>query len=315
MHRVRWAALVRAGRLGEPDYTRLGLTPEDVSELSAAEERLLAVRSRLHLVAGSKRDRLPVDLAPALAAALGISTGTPGLAVERMLASLRRTMATVASIHEAVRRAVLSGLGYVPAAKVMAACVRLEPSGLALAEGADDLLPLLAASARSGLPLALSARRRLIAACETAPGHAAAPDFLDKLLAVLTAPKALTALEVMLETGYLGALLPELGAVADLVQFDGFHLFPLGEHTVPRRGPGRRRRGPARRNSSPSSSATSDPRSARSWRWPPCSTTRARAAPIIRPEARSWPAGRLPASAPRPEPSRTWPSWWPTISA
>jgi [protein-PII] uridylyltransferase len=232
VHRVRWAALVRAGRLGEPDYTRLGLTPGDVSELSAAEERLLAVRSRLHLVAGSKRDRLPADLAPALAAALGISAGTPGLAVERMLASLRRTMATVASIHEAVRRAVLSGLGYVPAAKVMAACVRLEPSGLALTEGADDLLPLLAASARSGLPLALSARRLLIAGCGEATQRAAAPDFLDKLLAVLTAPKALTALEVMLETGYLGALLPELGAVADLVQFDGFHLFPLGEHTV-----------------------------------------------------------------------------------
>ncbi|OIO02204.1 MAG: hypothetical protein AUJ49_06625 [Desulfovibrionaceae bacterium CG1_02_65_16] len=46
------------------------------------------------------------------------------------------------------------------------------------------------------------------------------------------APAVATALQSMLDTGLLGALVPEFAPVEHLVQFDDFHIHPVGKHTL-----------------------------------------------------------------------------------
>lgn len=59
------------------------------------------------------------------------------------------------------------------------------------------------------------------------PGAAdAAPDPQD------SAPAVATALQSMLDTGLMAALIPEFAPVEHLVQFDDFHIHPVGKHTL-----------------------------------------------------------------------------------
>jgi [protein-PII] uridylyltransferase len=57
------------------------------------------------------------------------------------------------------------------------------------------------------------------------PGEAAAPE-------PDTTPAVATALQSMLDTGLMSALVPEFGPVEHLVQFDDFHIHPVGKHTL-----------------------------------------------------------------------------------
>jgi [protein-PII] uridylyltransferase len=58
------------------------------------------------------------------------------------------------------------------------------------------------------------------------PGEAAPPAQED------TAPAVATALQSMLDTGLMSALVPEFAPVEHLVQFDDFHIHPVGKHTL-----------------------------------------------------------------------------------
>ncbi|MBU1039805.1 MAG: nucleotidyltransferase domain-containing protein, partial [Proteobacteria bacterium] len=58
------------------------------------------------------------------------------------------------------------------------------------------------------------------------PGEAPEPPPLP------TTPTLSTALQSMLDTGLLAALVPEFGPVEHLVQFDDFHIHPVGKHTL-----------------------------------------------------------------------------------
>ncbi|GAB6126793.1 [protein-PII] uridylyltransferase family protein [Humidesulfovibrio idahonensis] len=57
------------------------------------------------------------------------------------------------------------------------------------------------------------------------PGEETAP-------AQNTAPAVATAMQSMLDTGLMSALVPEFGPVEHLVQFDDFHIHPVGKHTL-----------------------------------------------------------------------------------
>jgi [protein-PII] uridylyltransferase len=61
---------------------------------------------------------------------------------------------------------------------------------------------------------------------------APAPDLTHPAEPADIAPAVATALQSMLDTGLMSALLPEFGPVEHLVQFDDFHIHPVGKHTV-----------------------------------------------------------------------------------
>ncbi len=57
-------------------------------------------------------------------------------------------------------------------------------------------------------------------------------DAIHLFLGILNSGKAYGTLVQMLETGFLGAFVPEFGRVQDLVQFDTYHIRPVGMHTL-----------------------------------------------------------------------------------
>lgn len=61
---------------------------------------------------------------------------------------------------------------------------------------------------------------------------APAPDAPEETTTEPAAPAVATALQSMLDTGLLGALVPEFAPVEHLVQFDDFHIHPVGKHTI-----------------------------------------------------------------------------------
>ncbi|MFW5838204.1 MAG: HD domain-containing protein, partial [Desulfovibrionaceae bacterium] len=106
-----------------------------------------------------------------------------------------------------------------------------DPEGLKQDPG--RLLDLFEQQARLGADLSWGSRAL---ARELAPAAARAMlergGAVDRLARILTAPHAELAGLEMLDAGLLGALIPELDERRDLVQFDDFHLHPLGEHTI-----------------------------------------------------------------------------------
>ncbi len=242
VHQVLWLGRVHYGQGTLEELLRAGrLSEAQVHFLTDALRLLLRVRNLLHHVSGRRGDRLHLDQQRPVAEALGYRDEDGTMAVERFLGRLHRDMAGIKALHGAFT-ASLPGAACSPAS---APGGRGEP-GLRLGcDRVDFDLPrgypsdpmvlarIFEAAARTGLPLSWEARgfvsghlylvrERLRASAEAA----------ESLLRVLTSGRAGEVLGQMLETGYLGALLPEFGRVQDLVQFDTYHIYPVGQHTI-----------------------------------------------------------------------------------
>jgi len=257
IHQVLWLGRVHHGAGTLDALLRAGrLTEAQAHFLADAQRLLLRVRNLLHHASGRRNDRLHLALQPRVAAALGYEDGPDSLAVERFLGRLHRDMAGIKALHGAFL-AGLPGAGGGQGAQPARA---LGP-GVAARQGQlyfdvpggyprepQVLADIFVHSARAGLPLSWEARGFV-------SGHLYlvrerlrdAPGATQGLLDVLVSGRAAQALGQMLETGYLGALLPEFGRVQDLVQFDTYHIYPVGQHTLraiellegPMEGPGR----------------------------------------------------------------------------
>lgn len=219
--------------------------PEALSEFEKDVAFLLAVRNQLHRVSGRKNEKLHLDLQPPIAEALGFDTHGPALGVEAFLARLHRAMASVKATSQGVWRGYALPLlrkGPEPEAWSVAPGVLSGEQGLdltpeavkALQEGRDPLvlLRLFAQCAVRDDDLSWQARTRVKAALEFADALVATPKAWEAFLEILGSGNAAKALGQMTEVGFLERFLPPFGAVRDLVQFDAFHTYPVGWHTI-----------------------------------------------------------------------------------
>jgi [protein-PII] uridylyltransferase len=247
-HQILWLGRVWRGAGGVDDLVRDGrLTEAEGLVLKDQAGYLFTVRNHLHVLAGRRTDRLDLARQERIAEALGYGRVEPGnpdgaRPVERFLARLHREMSWLKALNGSVWSS-LPGL----CAGRPAPCVReaLAPGVVRLGgeiafdlpRGYPDdplvLARIFAAAARAGLPLAWAARRLVsghlhLVKERLVSDPAAAAAFREVLFSGRAAP----VLETMLETGYLAAFLPEFGRVQDLVQFDTYHIHPVGWHTV-----------------------------------------------------------------------------------
>lgn len=234
-HHIRWLERVLA--LGG---TPLDLfTGEERAELDAAEAFLLRTRVALHLAAARRLDTLTFEHQPRVAEALGFGGPDRALAVESFLSRLHRCMARIKAMRQACWRACCAG----PRRLVRPEDPRLadSPAGLdfrdpgQLSADPSAALAIFPASARSRRPVSWPALRAIRAAL---PGLSAAlsgrPETLRALLELFLADRepGQGPAQVLAETGLLSALVPEFGRAEHLVQFDDYHLHPLGRHTL-----------------------------------------------------------------------------------
>jgi [protein-PII] uridylyltransferase len=117
--------------------------------------------------------------------------------------------------------------------------VAVKEGGLQFISAADIprrpmlLLEICRYSAASGRPLSVEARRlvrEFLYLVDKGFRNRRASG--EKFLEILGVPYASDALEQMMETGLLAAFIPEFGDIQYRVQFDAYHMFPVGRHLI-----------------------------------------------------------------------------------
>ncbi|WP_045222725.1 HD domain-containing protein [Desulfonatronum thioautotrophicum] len=247
-HRLLWLAVPRLTDQGRRITTSPAgpFTDMDVAELHQDVSFLLRTRSALHLTVGRKADVLHLEMQREVARLLGFVNPDSGLAVEVFLGRLHRAMERIRAMYLTVLR-TLRGLNQAHSIRFLDQETKqdiiLAADGLALAQTpaphtssplpGKQIMALFKAMGRTGLPLSWTVRSQLAAACPHLlrdVGERFAT--LQELAMILAAPGGRQAGRDMLATGVLVALIPELGRVQDHIQFDAYHLRPVGAHTV-----------------------------------------------------------------------------------
>ena len=235
VHQVRWLdALSRLSGGGVPQ--------EWLDVLESHLGFLLIVRNHLHLLEARKSDRLSLDAQRELAGRLGFEAEGEIKGVEAFLTELHRVMAEIRTVHRALWPVL--GSGPAPAAsesKPLGGSIVLTREGLDFKGVTDkaqpeDVLEIFGHALHLGEPLSLAARRGIEAGIPGLQSFAATAEggkrAFDLLVKTLLEPHGEAALTDMLETGVLGAVIPEFGRVQHMVQYDVFHIHPVGRHTL-----------------------------------------------------------------------------------
>ncbi len=229
-------------RVMEASGRKAVFLPEELARLRDDQAFLNRVRTALHLAAGRKTDRLFFDLQPPTARLMGFvsqdgSAEATGRGVEFFLSRLHQAMIRIKAMREGL---FLEGFSPVVPADVPETTIRnigASPQGIYFkSESAvtpENVLDAFLESARSGLPLSWGARRLV----RHNPGRFAGrlvdrPGTLSTLVEIFMAPHGRVACDGLLETRLLPAIFPEFGDVEHLIQFNDYHVHPVGRHTL-----------------------------------------------------------------------------------
>lgn len=243
VHHMMWLARAQHGLRALRELETSGrLSRVESADLEKAVTTIRYVRNHLHDVSGRKNDRLTFEYQPRIARRLAYSD-QPGVpAVERFLGELHAAMATVKSL----RRVVTRGFCEQPerrSAKEPPERLSREfvlrrheihfPSATAVLENPLLMLRIFEESARTGAPLSLEAQRLVR---EFLPlvdaSFRTSTEVGEGLCSILSSDGAAETLDRMFETRFLDAMIPEFAAIRDRVQFDTYHLFPVGRHSL-----------------------------------------------------------------------------------
>ena len=207
--------------------------------LGGAHLALLNVRTELHRISGRGREQLLAQYADEVGAALRIGDRFD---LARMLSDAARTVSYYvdagirtaanalprrgfAALRRPVRRPLDEGVIEYAGEVILARDARPERDpGL--------ILRVAAASAGTGLPIAVSTLSRL---AESAPELRAPwprPALNDLLVLLGSGPAAVGTIEALDRTGLWGRLFPEWGAVRDLPPRDVVHIWTVDRHLV-----------------------------------------------------------------------------------
>ncbi len=200
------------------------------------------VRNHLHILSGRAYDRVTFEFQEQLARQLGFEDQEALMAVEQFLGRLHGAMGSIKALHRSfLSTHIADRLGRRKESKPHKISSNFfHDHGEINFYSAEAILsnPLLLVdvfeqSSRMRLPLSLEARRlvqefRFLVDSE----FRASPDAVRKFVGTLDGPGAWEALDQMDETGFLDAFIPEFGRVRDRVQFDMYHVFPVGRHLI-----------------------------------------------------------------------------------
>ena len=240
---ILWISAVRYGVRGLDTLSESGSLPVAGQEaLSGHLAFVLWVRTWLHKQAGRRTDRLHLELQTELARLLGFTDMERESGVERFLARLHREMRGIANLCGSFVRVHGGGPAKRPVPKISAPLSRLVGVScselvLNVSPGTGDRLVLMQALfegvAETGLPLSWAGIRFVEDGLFMVDARLRSRwDTVRNFRSILESVHAHKALEQMMDTGFLGVLIPEFGKVQDMVQFDAYHTYPVGRHSI-----------------------------------------------------------------------------------
>jgi [protein-PII] uridylyltransferase len=230
---------------GPKDLEYLGyLSHDEFERLSEALRYVGIVRNRLHYLNGRKCDELYFEHQIQLAKELGYKDKNGQQGVEQFLGRLHEEMGFIKRQHLMLLRKLEKSkkkAGRKKSAKrPLGYSVNLVEETLefdspeAIVKNPHILIKIFEKSAILGQPLAVSASRLVKEFLSLVDD-----DFRRSVMVVKSFQRILTAapgsfnvLSEMLKTGMLTALIPELKAIVNLVQYDEYHVHPVDKHSL-----------------------------------------------------------------------------------
>lgn len=242
-HQILWLASVLFRLRAPRDLEYLGvLSHHEFQGLCEDLDFIWGARNHLHHMCGRKNDRLTFAHQETIASRLGYRDGSGELAVERFMGRLHNAMAGVKSLHRSfltTHLPAVRGRKRLPQARPLTPGLHLHqqqvgfdaPTGIL----ADPLVLMRAfvACAESGWRLSMESRRLVREFLHLVDDrYRICREASRGFLKILRGPWAFEALEQMYETGFLEAYVPEFSRIRDRVQFDAYHLYPVGRHAL-----------------------------------------------------------------------------------
>jgi len=228
-------------------------TPRDFEyqgKLSHGEYQLLMkhlnflwlVRNHLHLLSGRKNDRLSFEYQQRIARKLGYRRKDQFAAVEQFLSKLHVSMSAIKTLHRSFMKTHLlrqntsrknAGPEQIaPGLHVFSGELHFQ-SPETILDRPRILMDIFDRSAALGIPLSLEGRRLVeefgYLVDETLR---VSSDVVGAFLNILNSKNAFEALDQMYECGLLEKFIPEFSRIKDRVQFDAYHTFPVGMHSL-----------------------------------------------------------------------------------
>lgn len=237
-HLLSWVAFVRFGVGALRDLSGRVFSDNEYKEYRMALEFLYAVRSSMHLVHKKKKDQLVLELIPDIATKLGFSKQS--LLMSKVLESMhtinlfsRITLAKMTRYytpcpHFNLLRLAYHGHGmfliqgrvFMSLKKVPLKSQALERKGQAFLEALGTL---------PDVPLAFDASVLLHA---KALENSIEPEDFKAFFTLLKRRFVGDLLELFYDAKILEKLVPPLTKVIFLAQFDGYHHYPVGMHSI-----------------------------------------------------------------------------------
>jgi [protein-PII] uridylyltransferase len=219
------------------------LSHKEYADLESHLKFIHLVRNHLHQGSARKNDRLTFDYQERIAKSLAFKDQDGLLAVEQFLSQIHSSMASIKSLHRSFvfthfpgsRR---NGTPLVRSEGFTAPFLMDQgeihfPSATAILSDPLLLLDIFVEGVNAGRPLSLESKRLVREFLYLVDGPFRTSERAARgFLSILNAPNAFDALDQMLETGFLCAFVPEFEPVQDRVQFDHYHLFPVGRHSL-----------------------------------------------------------------------------------
>ncbi len=199
------------------------------------------VRNHLHHLSGRRNDRLNFEYQEKIARKLGFQDRKDVMAVESFLGKIHSCMSSVKDIHRSfvithVPKKFSYKKGFQP--PDISKGLRVDQneinfdSATAILSSPLLLMKIFEQNALLGSPLSMEAKRLVREFI-----YLVDDDFRESRESIrgffnIIGGKNPDSLDQMFETGFLDAFIPEFGRIRDRVQFDAYHTFPVGRHSL-----------------------------------------------------------------------------------
>ena len=242
-HHMLWMAKALFNLRYPQELEYLGkLSHHEYQELEQNIHFILLIRNHLHQLSGRKNDRLIFEYQEEISRRLGYRNAKKIPAVEQFLGVLHSRMESVKTIHHSFNTS------YSPNKRITISLskprdiskgIHLVQNELGFNSATDILaypmilMEIFEQSSDLGYALSMEARRLVkefshIVDDEFRTSERAVQGFLH----IMNGDKTVETLDQMFETGFLDSFIPEFGRIRDRVQFDEYHIFPVGRHML-----------------------------------------------------------------------------------
>lgn len=243
-----WTAKVVFGLDGLSEVVGGGILLEDeAQEFSSSWNMLVKIRNRLHYISRRKNDQLYFEQQVEMAEAFGYAGEDGVLGVEQFMREVYSHLQTVAVTTDLFFGHVDEVLGLkgeeerFVGDRVLEQGVEIRNNRICLTESVEAvrrkpqlLMRVFLAAARRGLPVHHRTQRAVSLHLDVVSDKAQNSGRLSRpFFEILMEGKdVLFVLEAMLETGMLGAYIPEFKRIHTLAQHDLYHIFTVDRHTL-----------------------------------------------------------------------------------